>query len=599
MISEDKMNSDDFKVVIPDHLYDIKQIVKEKFNKYLLSGDDRFSTVLAGDIKAVRNFVVDFSHIKFDALKIMDNVKEYMDFYYLESTCNYLNDLIVKYNNLFKNLKNNLQDYKELIKGVKQEGTISNLVYMNVGSSVEEKELAYNTFCRTEDNFKYEDSLVGKLFYDYVINSINDNDVTTDINTAKDIFDWKYNYHKATLENNKVIQKIKNINIIELLESNNIFEDIADVKNISNKLRRVSGGISLPLSIKNVLRNNEDSPIITEKMIINEALVDHIVSNKNKFNILSNEKDDILNQFLFKIGSTNHFFEINNNLTEKEILVTNEITKMPLYWFNKADELDIENLYYKYFCKIIYGKKISMSELWNPYIYKSKGNQNLLFLNPQMQVLSEEKLGKAFLWMLISNKLFLDLEDKEAKKSRYVFYSVFNGLDKPILFDEQAIKETEIEKIFAYINNDVNILNLWVNEFDKYVESDFKETTANLESPRYLEIVESHILKSSLVKMLTDNIYNYIRTPKKVKAKSLIEYLYDSTIENSCYNSIVITVVAKIIKDRIMNYLTGTNYDYKVVYKNVVTEIISDLNNYIADIDKLSEIAKWMKKIFS
>ena len=86
-----------------------------------------------------------------------------------------------------------------------------------------------------------------------------------------------------------------------------------------------------------------------------------------------------------------------------------------------------------------------MSELWNPYIYKSKGNQNLLYLNPQMQVLSEEKLGKAFLWMLISNKLFLDLEDKEAKKSRYVFYSVFNGLDKPILFDEDIRQAFVVE----------------------------------------------------------------------------------------------------------------------------------------------------------
>ena len=599
MISEDKVNSDDFKVVIPDHLYDIKQIVKEKFNKYLLSGDERFFTVLSGDLKSIRNFVVDFSHIKFDALKIMDNVKEYIDYYYLESTCNYLNDLIVNYNNLFKSLKTYSYDYEDKIKEVKREGTISNIVYMNVGASVEEKELAYNTFCRTEDNFKYEDSLVGKLFYDYVIDSLDNNTVTNDINTAKDIFDWKYKYHKETLEDNNVIQKIKNINIIELLESNNIFDDSVDVKNISNKLRRVSGGISLPLSIKNILKNNEDSPEITEKMMINEKLMNYIINNKNKFNILSDNKDDILNQFLFKIGSTNHFFEVNNNVTDKEILVTNEITKMPLYWFNKADELDIDNLYYKYFCKIIYGKKISMSELWNPYIYKSKGNQNLLYLNPQMQVLSEEKLGKAFLWMLISNKLFLDLEDKEAKKSRYVFYSVFNGLDKPILFDEEVIKESEIGKIFAYINNEVDILNQWAKELDKYVESDFKETTANLESPRYLEIVENHIFKSSLVNMLTSNIYNYIRTPKKVKAKTLIEYLYDATMENCSYNSIVITVIAKIIKEQILNYLSGTQYDYKVVYKNIVTELINSLNNYITDIDKLSEIAKWVKKLFS
>ena len=70
-------------------------------------------------------------------------------------------------------------------------------------------------------------------------------------------------------------------------------------------------------------------------------------------------------------------------------------------------------------------------------------------------------------------------------------------------------------------------------------------------------------------------------------------------MENCSYNSIVITVIAKIIKEQILNYLSGTQYDYKVVYKNIVTELINSLNNYITDIDKLSEIAKWVKKLFS
>ena len=215
-----------------------------------------------------------------------------------------------------------------------------------------------------------------------------------------------------------------------------------------------------------------------------------------------------------------------------------------------------------------------------------------------MQSLYEEKTIKAFLWMLISNKVFLDYEDKNNKKSKYVYYSLFNGFDKPITINEEVIQEKELDKLFAYINQNIDILNMWSKEFDKYLEKQTKEIKVNNESSKFIDSVEKYILNSSLVQILTTNIYDYIRTVKKVKAKSLIEYLYDSTIEFNNYNSLVIKVIANFIKQQIMKYLEGTEYDYSVVYKNIVKTLIAYLNNFITDIDKLSVMAKWLKKLF-
>ena len=95
---------------------------------------------------------------------------------------------------------------------------------------------------------------------------------------------------------------------------------------------------------------------------------------------------------------------------------------MPLYWFNKADELDIDNLYYKYFSKIIYGKKISMSELWNPYIYKSKGNQNLdINKKNKPQIFVEELQRQENFLLPTEYNDTIRYESKEYKKINNLF----------------------------------------------------------------------------------------------------------------------------------------------------------------------------------
>jgi hypothetical protein len=52
------------------------------------------------------------------------------------------------------------------------------------------------------------------------------------------------------------------------------------------------------------------------------------------------------------------------------------------------------------------------------------------------------------------------------------------------------------------------------------------------------------------------------------------------------------------IKQRIEVYLEGSEYDFDSVYKNIITTMISNLSNNVTDIDKLSVITKWLKKLF-
>ena len=102
MIDEEKLDSEVFKVTIPNHLYSINEIGKATSNKYMNSGDTRFYDVLNGNVSCIKNLNVDFSYIKLDAQKVIENTKKYINLYYLEVACEFINQLIVNYNKIFK-----------------------------------------------------------------------------------------------------------------------------------------------------------------------------------------------------------------------------------------------------------------------------------------------------------------------------------------------------------------------------------------------------------------------------------------------------------------------------------------------------------------
>ena len=216
-----------------------------------------------------------------------------------------------------------------------------------------------------------------------------------------------------------------------------------------------------------------------------------------------------------------------------------------------------------------------------------------------MQELQEEKFAKAILWMLLSGKATIELEDFEDEKSRYIYYVSTGKGNLPVVYNEECVLMNEVDKLFSFVKSNRTLVDEWSIEFDKYSSSLYGNINIGKGNSRYFSIVERNIIESKLVKLLTENYFDYVTSSKKYKKACLIQILFEATNNEINRDSVlIIKEVSKLLRKQIDKYLYDTELDTESVFKEVSKEVIASVNNYITDIDKLSEIAKWIKKVF-
>lgn len=597
IISEKEMNTKGFRFVIPDALYEITQLNKNS-TKYLESGKNRFLKVVNGDVDILNKLNEDYTSIQEDALIIIKNIKRHICSYYLHTTCDILSKLIFNYTQVFKKLKSVLPYYEEELQMKRFRGINSSILCMNFGVSTTEKENLYKEFAKTENYYEYDDSLAGEVVFKCVLDATLDEKISIERKTAHQIYDSLYKFNEGYIESNPVIQRIKNANLFDVLQNETIFENIPNLLKIKNKLSRIMGGTISPLVLRDNVDNDTVQPNITGNIVFSNKLFNYVINNKTAYGITALNEKRVIDEFLYKLGNTKHAFKINDYLTDKEILITNEISHMPLSWFSKLDELSYDSKYYKNYIKAMYDINLNSSELWNPYIFNKKNNYSLLYFNPIKQSAYESDFVKALLWLLISKKIYLDVVDKNNRKSHLVYHLLFNGDNNPILLNNQPIYKDEIDKLLIYTKLNNSIVEEYSNDFNDYYNDLLMSIIIKSKSSKIFDVIENKIMKSLFVQVLINNYYDYVSIKETNETTNLLNILckLDENNFNNKDTVIILKVIFDLIKQIINKYLSETEYDEKVIMNRIIKSIVISSESIIADLNKTS-LEKILKKV--
>lgn len=579
-------------IKLPNEIYFIDEELNDISNSYLKKGRLRFLNLVEEDNNHVKNLVEEYDSIKCDMKVVVKNLKKYLAEYYYELVSKKVVSFINIYLQFFKKIKRMYEDFEENIKYIKLTGTNDSAILKNIKALEKYKSYAYDIYCKS--NPENYDDMCGKLVYENLINclllkeTIKNEDIRKIYNSTVD------NMEKSIL-NNKEMIKLKEKNIIEALLSDDLFEvSEFDINSLRKKLSPLINGTISPINIYIPEGDNIYSPKIIKNIYLSKEIEDYVITNKNKLNIDSNSSVDVMNTFFQLAGNNESYIKVDASLTNKEIVLTEEISNLNLDWIKKIDELNMDYSYFKKYSKIINEEKDLVSVLWSPHIFSMKNNSTLLiYINHTKEKEFENSFIKCILWLLMNNCIYTDFV-KDSNDYNPIYYIKKDNTNILPLINNKPIYEKNFELLLKYIKTQKNYVYECSKCFDDLILQEKNYILNNNKKVIDVEQIIKQIEKTDVYQLLISKI----KFSKGNDNKKFIHLLYDIYERNNSKDSeVIIKFIMNILKSFINLYTENDENESEKVFSETLKKIASISLDYVR-IDK-EKIILWFKEICS
>lgn len=577
-------------IKLPNEIYFIDEELSDISNSYLKKGRLRFLNLVEEDNNHLKNLVEEYDSIKCDMKVVVKNLKEYLAEYYYELVYKKIVCFLNTYHQFFKKIKKMYEDFEEDIKFIKLIGTNDSAILKNVKALEKYKTYAFDIYCKSSnDNY---DDLCGKLVYENLINCLlfNESFKNEDI---RNIYSSIVNHMEKSILNNKEMIKLKEKNIIEALLSDDLFEvSEFDINSLRKKLSPLINGTISPINIYIPEGDNMNSPKIIKNIYLSKEIEEYIIANKNKLHIDNDSSVDVINTFFQLAGNNESYIKVDASLSDKEIILTEEINNLSLDWVKKFDEFNIDYSYFKKYSKIIDEEKYLISALWSPHIFSITNNNTLLiYINPKKENEFENSFIKCILWLLMNNLIYTDFV-KDSNDYNPVYYIKKDNINTLALIDGNPIKEKNFELLLKYIKTQKN----YVYECSKYFDDLMLQENNYILDNSKKAIDAEHIIKQIEKSGIFQLLISKVQFSKGNDNKKFIHLLYDIYERNNNNDSeIIIKFIINILKSFINVYTENDEKESEKVFVETLKKIASVNLNYIKD--EKEKIILWFKKI--
>ncbi len=547
-----------------------QQSKEEKIaSKYLDLGDNRVNLLLNSSTNDLVDLPTEYQYFIKDIKQVIDNIKIIINEYYVRSICDYLVDMIVSYSEVFSRIRYASETLEDEVLRLKRVGIYNSFYTTNIFASVDNKEELYSQLKESITEYGQNDGVLGKLFY----NKILKEKVEINRNIVSKIIEDYSKVIENDVDNNKIINALKEYNIIEVLEKDSTLNGEIDFLKLRKKCSTILNSNYTPLVIKEIYGDDINAPIKKQSIILSSSIADYIVNNATRYNLNSTLSDEVVVEFFNKIGSNTDIIEINNNFSNKELYVTNKIDQMSITYFNKLDECNSEFTYYNYYLKAL--NKAQDTIQWNPYLFNYWNNNCYLpSINIKNDVLINKKLIKTMLVMFLEKRVVTNYFDKI---DEVIYFTYINEKLTPILFNDDFIYQNDLNKLLDYFRLNRELLEEESQKFDKYIVRKCYELSIYDGNVKFLDKLIDEIFSMEFISVLKKDILS------KLDFATNLDYLK--------------MIITAIIDTGILMFKSrgfSTKYDVKVIVDYVEEFILEEVLKNNKDKLQKQEIKKYI-----
>ena len=482
----------------------------QKQNRFVILCDEKAKEIYLG-LKT--DATADSILLRNDALtslnKLYNAAKEQMIGAVLSKISERVEKLIEEYRNFFNKFDEAKRTLAEQKRKTLNKDSVSNEARTFVGSSAEDKQRAYEEYCRmgamSVEDIKQADNAMGNGVFETAFNAVKNDFSTRPVPTSSNVFASLISsvtalYRAQVERKNNVLGK----NPIQVLIEQTGDKGAAAAEAINSAYNGATPAFG---SAQGDVSGNTFSAIMVSRKTA-EYLYDHAEELGIK---LSNDADrdsaptlvSCVSQFMSMNGLPIRRMLINDNADDTTISLTKALLTI-----NPLDIPKITGEYADKYEKVLKLMETTGTDTKNPHLgFEWHKPGHLAKLDVQDEKSYDVAVAKALLFALMNNRLQYRKEVRDA-------YAVFRCDDEKIIYNGEEVGDKNIHGLFAWLRLHEKLVAEWSRDFDEAV----KEQKASLAhyTAGDTQSVTGSITKADYIRMMRENIFGN----KKADAKT-------------------------------------------------------------------------------
>ncbi len=552
---------------IYDEIRDEKELPDELFLKANLESDVNEEYAKLGMMRLKKLATLDINELSPKITNDFDDIKkDFSEIYYsitdqcveccFRLTLKTIGDLIKKYRKLLDGIPVLLADHKVDVKLALIANTSDTCTQMNVGCTEAIKEETYGKYIKEIENDYSCDKCAGRIFYEYL-----------DKENKEDLFEGLAKEEKKEISYAKIMKRVSGQNIFRVLHDRDIFkEDLSD-RTDYNDFRRAFGLVALPLDMTLRDELSKDTAKVDTVTMVPVAAAGFARGMLKDENLTLQQAAE---KYLYLQGAFESDIKVTDMIPGNVILATKKIYDFPLYLFNKTNESDAGNGYYKYYKKALSVKRDQNTQMWNPHLVKENAGDFLPFINPVKREDFEKNIYKAVLYLLKSGLLFVDKDESKHE----IFYLLQEEHRNEIVFEHKHVLVEHPEQLFGFIRENAELAGIFGSAFDRELEKEITVLPTIGFERTDLPGLRQAIWNSATIKFLRKDLMAYIRSENSLEPKRLVDFIYEMSEEED--TAAEARNLSKAVSSVIKEFVYSRPLSDREVYKSLYKEIVKD-----------------------
>lgn len=516
---------------LPGYLTNIQDTPIAGKSAYAKLGEDRFSKMVAGSEEYENNktnVASDISVLGSDVVAILNKISgetvAQINRKIYSAIAADVDLLISKYRAFFNRFEKEKENLKELMRDAlrKDSGAIDSVV--NVYSSEKNKEqialdLEEGNGPVTEADILNTDDIVGRGVYSSVTASAvaersNDEDFNeNDAGAYNSLFNDMVKSYRESIEKSEVYKEIASYNAVEAIVAscgdNATNKDVDDAMREAFSIAQEKAVPSLRIEKCNSLDLVNPSSIMVFMVSLNTAK--YIKKNADRFGLRlpadQNSESAVLRscteQFVRDYsGNTSARVAIVNSIPDQILYCTGEVMDITPLCIAKFNELG-DDTYFKNYTDALRRFKKYETDMWNPHLGNDLHKRGSLpYMNPEMENACDEKMVKALLFALKSERIRYD--DGAGASAYGHYYFICDG--QKIKVGNTPVSNQNVHDLLNWMRDQEQKIDLWSAQFDSWIEKQ-KASIPNIISDNEVAPLEAALTGSEFSKLLCDFLY--------------------------------------------------------------------------------------------
>ncbi len=458
-----------FEEDIPAYLLRIEQAENGR-GKYFRKGKMRFDAFMSGDDPDIKRLINNADIFFEDVRTVYCKIKAAFMANRMNAALEALNTLISKYRALLDQLRASDRDMATELRLSLISSAGDNGHTVNVGAEVERKQWLYESFAKIHlDDEKAlfdDDCALGKIISEFVINDTDDH---IGIDELDSILGEMEGVFSTRLRTSDFYTNVLDKNIFcAMIEASNAHKDIEAVG-----ASRFFMGRMIPLAYSEVNSVDERNQIVNHTLAILPTRVkEHIEEN------IALKKDetaeDFVRRLMYNAGEYHGQVCFSDRITEKELYIRKEITRLPLYTIDAVNENGRDCLCYDAYKTAMAAVELHMSQMWNADMVFSRTSQMKPFISTEKQAEYELSVAKALLMALFDNRI----SSYKTEDDREVYCMGYGAEQRVICYNDAPIYVGDFSSLSQWLYGELGLTEELSLQYDRMFEMSRKEFPA-------------------------------------------------------------------------------------------------------------------------